>query len=148
MHADFELTADGLVAAAPSGRGGPRPGSGRPKGYSPKEADGDEQYQSESTKRSIRKSEASIAETEAKAALLALKLEVESGRYLSREAYREASATLLAEAAQALRSIPDLLERKVALPPAAVVLVEQTIDGVLLNLSQGLELFTEQEPGR
>lgn len=143
MHADFELTADGTVRTGPGGR---REGAGRPKGYSPKEAELPDEYQSEATKRAIRKSDATIAKLEAEAQMAALKFEIESGNYLPRDAYREASATLLAEVAQAIRGLPDLLERKANLSPDQVVLCEKVIDDALATLSSGLAMFTEQQP--
>jgi hypothetical protein len=120
---------------------------GRPKGYSPKEAhaeavDGD-QYQSPATKRAIRKAEAAIQKEEALAKSAALKYEIDSGNYLPRDAFREASATLCAEVAQALRSIPDLLERKANLAPAQVVICERLIDEVQSTLAANLALFTD-----
>lgn len=93
----------------------------------------------------MRKAEAVVLKEEALAKHAALKYEVDSGNYLSREAFRQASATLLAEVGQALRSLPDLLERKCALPPEAIEVTEKVIDEALLTLSEGLEMFTEQE---
>jgi hypothetical protein len=98
------------------------------------------------TSLSVRKAEATTALEEAKAQHARLKYEIEAGNYLPRDAYREASATLLAEVAQALRSLPDLLERKCSLSPEQVARVEQVVDEALSTLSIGLELFTEQKP--
>lgn len=113
--------------------GGARPGAGRkPKGFpkSQEVADFD---------KSRARNEA------AKASLNELKLKIDSKEYLSRAAFREASATLLAELSQALRSLPDALERRHSLPPTAVQDVERTIDEVLSNVANGLELFTGAE---
>lgn len=82
----------------------------------------------------------------AKAGLNEIELKIKTGDYLSRTAFREASATLLAEVAQALRSIPDLLERKAGITPDQVQIVSVEVDQVLNHLSSGLEMFTEQAP--
>lgn len=81
----------------------------------------------------------------AKAGLNELKLKIDSKEYLSRTAFREASATLLAELAQALRSLPDTLERRHALPANIVLEIEKTIDEALATVASGLELFVDEE---
>lgn len=147
IRADFELAGDGTLR--PSAQGGSQPGSGRPKGYSPKQAAQvaaskttlDDPSVNEAVKRGIRKQEAVIDKAEWEARRLELKYRIESGQYLSRSAFREASATLLAELAQALRGLPDLLERKAALNPKQAQLVEDTVNGALKNAADSLELF-------
>jgi hypothetical protein len=157
MHADFELDANGAVKATP-----PEPkyrdpfsrqgqGGGRPVGYSPKAAKAMEQGlnaddPNERTKLAFRKAEALTLKEEALAKSAALKYEIDSGNYLPRDAFREASATLLAEVAQGVRSLPDLLERKANLTAEQVAICERVIDEALSTLSGGLELFTEQKP--
>ena len=89
MHADFDLSPDGSVAPARSrsgGHGGARANSGpKPAGYvkPPEGQDYDK---------------AKARNEAAKAGLNELELKIKSNEYLSRTAYREASATLLASA--------------------------------------------------
>ncbi len=145
MDADFELEADGQVRST---RGGRREGAGRPKGYSPKAAramqggdaaDGDEPNQQ--TNATVRKALAVAAKEEWLAKQAELDYKKDAGEYLSRGAYREASATLLAELAQGLRSIPDTLERKFGLAPDVVLAIQTTIDERMQAVADGLELF-------
>lgn len=137
MHADFDLNPDGSVAPARSrsgGHGGARANSGpKPAGYvkPPEGQDYDK---------------AKARNEAAKAGLNELELKVKSGEYLSRTAYREASATLLAELAQGLRSLPDTLERKFGLSPEALLHVEKTIDEAMQGVADGLELFAGSDP--
>ena len=137
MHADFDLSPDGSVAPARSrsgGHGGARPNSGpKPAGYvkPPEGQDYDK---------------AKARNEAAKAGLNELELKIKSNEYLSRTAYREASATLLAELAQGLRSLPDTLERKFGLSPEALLHVEKTIDEAMQGVADGLELFAGSEP--
>lgn len=137
MHADFDLSPDGTVAPARSrsgGHGGARANSGpKPAGYvkPPEGQDYDK---------------AKARNEAAKAGLNELELKIKSGEYLSRTAYREASATLLAELAQGLRSLPDTLERKFGLSPEALLHVERTIDEAMQGVADGLELFAGSDP--
>ena len=137
MHADFDLSPDGSVAPARSrsgGHGGARANSGpKPAGYvkPPEGQDYDK---------------AKARNEAAKAGLNELELKIKSNEYLSRTAYREASATLLAELAQGLRSLPDTLERKFGLSPEALLHVEKTIDEAMQGVADGLELFAGSEP--
>ena len=137
MHADFDLSPDGSVAPARSrsgGHGGARANSGpKPAGYvkPPEGQDYDK---------------AKARNEAAKAGLNELELKIKSGEYLSRTAYREASATLLAELAQGLRSLPDTLERKFGLSPEALLHVEKTIDEAMQGVADGLELFAGSDP--
>lgn len=109
--------------------GGARANAGRkPKGYvKPQEVDDFEK--------------ARARNESAKAGLNELKLKIDSKEYLARSAFREASATLLAELAQGLRSIPDTLERKHALEPRVVQEIEAVIADGLSTVAAGLELF-------
>lgn len=139
MQADFDLEADGSIRPLQRGR---------PKGFSQKRAkeldkqenpEGDDQ-----TSWSVRKTKAAVDKLEADAANAWLKNKIESGEYLSRSAYREASATLLAELAQGLRSLPDTLERKYNLAPDVVEHIQLTVDEMLNTVAQGLELFVSE----
>lgn len=148
MHADFELDADG--SAKPL-RQKP-PGRGRPVGYSQTRArmaaqgiEDPDDDPDDTTGTAIRKARAQARKEEAQAGREEIKLKVEAGEYLPRAAFRDACATLLASVAQAMRSLPDNLERKVGLDPDAMQMVEQTIDAAMADLALGLEMFTECE---
>lgn len=138
MHADFDLAPDGTTSPARprvGGHGGKREGAGRkPADYEPPEE-------------KLDYDKAKARNEAAKAGLNELELKIKSGEYLSRAAYREASATLLAELAQGLRSLPDTLERKFGLSPEALLHVERTIDEAMQGVADGLELFAGSEPG-
>ena len=152
MDADLELNPDGTTRPV-SRRGGRREGAGRKPGYSPKkqaqmesgDIDPDDESIPEATRVAFRKAKAIADKEEALAANAWLKYQIDSKEYLPRTAFREAAATLLAELAQGLRSLPDELERKVSLPPEALILVERTIDERLNTVASGLEMFTGVE---
>lgn len=80
---------------------------------------------------------------------LARKYELEnhitSKQYLDREAFKEASATLLAQLAQALRSLPDTLERQFHLSADMLEEVERVIDHELNEMGNTLEMFVGEE---
>lgn len=150
-YGTFQVT-PAETPAKPNPTRAAHPGSGRPAGYSPKEAEESDDplndpNVSEATKRAIRASIAKMEKVEWDAKNAELKYKIDSGEYLSRAAMREACATLLAEVAHSLRSLPDLLERKAAMEPKQLQLVEQTIDATLATLADGLELFVEQPAG-
>lgn len=162
MEADFDLGEDGELVDAPGFRRGTyRPRGGRPPGYSPKKAaalandiarnsataapptppaDPDEDS---NLAVSVRLNIAKARKEAALAGLNELQLKIKSGEYLPRDAYREATATLVAMLSQGLRSLPDLLERRCNLPPEALQMVEVAIDESLSHLAEQLALFTE-----
>lgn len=151
MDADFELDADGNVSDIGT-HGGRRAGAGGPKGLSREQmqakanasADNDCELDPTSPDRltiAVRKAMAVALKEESIAGLKALELQVETKKYLPRDAFREATATLLATLSQALRSIPDTLERKHALSPEALKFVEDTIDKQLSGAAATLALF-------
>ena len=59
----------------------------------------------------------------------------ERGEYLPREVQRQAAATALAVLTQALRSIPDNLERTMSLAPEVVEAVAVQIDAALSEVA-------------
>lgn len=151
MNADFDLDDDGNVVPTTE-RGGRRPGAGRPKGMGNEQmqakadeaADNDEELDPTSPDRltiAVRKAMAVALKEESLAGLKALELQVETKKYLPRDAYREATATVLATLSQALRSIPDTLERKLSLTPEALQYIEATIDEQLSSAATTLALF-------
>lgn len=86
-----------------------------------------------------------------KEAALAAKAEldfrVKAGLYLPREAVRTANATAFAAVAQALRSIPDNLERKLGIAPEIADAVGAYIDEAMGDLSNELaRIHTENAP--
>lgn len=93
----------------------------------------------------MRKEEAQLRKVEAEAGLKELELQIESGEYLPRDAYREATATALATLSQGLRSIPDTLERKHSIGPDLLQAIEVTIDDALAQVASTLSMFTESE---
>lgn len=151
MDADFELDDDGYARPI-TAKGGRREGAGRPKGMGNEQmqakadsaALNDEELDPTSPDRltiAVRKAMAVALKEESIAGLKALELQVETKKYLPRDAFREATATLLATLSQALRSIPDTLERKHALSPEALKFVEDTIDKQLSGAAATLALF-------
>ena len=127
MHADFDLAPDGTVN--PSGYGGARKGAGRkPKGYVKPEVVKD-------IDKSKARKEAALADQHE------LTYKIKSGQYVERAAVQQASATLLAELGQSLRSMADNLERKFNLAPNIVANISVTIDEALDNVANGMEMF-------
>lgn len=150
MHADFDLNEDGTAV--------PRniryqDGRGRPRGYNPEKAadinrriDAGEDLEEDgnsATGLRVRKARAGVSKAEADAANAWLKHKIDSGEYLSRTAFREACATVLSEVAQAMRSLPDALERKHGLTPDIVQAIEQTVDDTLASAASSLEMFVQ-----
>lgn len=133
-----------------NGHGGRRQNAGRTPGISETdkrridagELDLDDPNISESTRTAVKKARAVASKEEALAQHAWLKLRVDSGEYMPRTAYREATATLLAELAQGLRSLPDEIERKHPLPPEVLTLIEHTIDDRLNAIAEGLSMYT------
>lgn len=129
MHADFDLGDDGSVFPT---RGGSRPGAGRkPLGHEKS------QVAKDFDEAKMRKERALADQHE-------LAFKIKSGQYVARGAVREASATLLANLAQSLRSLPDNLERKFNLSPDVAQEIEKVIDASLADVSEGLAMFTDE----
>lgn len=123
----------GMDAPITSRNGGARPGAGRkPAGYvKPQE-----------------KMDFDMAKARKEAALAdmqELNFKIKTGEYIPRDPVREASATLLANIAQTLRSLPDHLERKLHLAPEVTEALEKGIDAALSDLADGLELMTDAD---
>ena len=148
LEADFDMTPDGRAIPLPrSGRGGARPGAGRPRKKRAEEIQEDADLFGDEVDPQVsvaaRFDRAKARKEEALAGIHELNLKIQSGAYLPRDAFREASATALSTLSQALRSLPDLLERKHALPPEALQMVEELVDQVLNDAANQLALFTE-----
>lgn len=73
-----------------------------------------------------------------------LKLSILRGDHLPREAIRQASATALAVLTQSLRSIPDNLERTLALPPNVVESIAVQIDAALEECAGAFKVMTRE----
>jgi phage terminase Nu1 subunit (DNA packaging protein) len=72
-----------------------------------------------------------------------LNYKIKSGLYVERAAVQEVCATLLAALAQALRSLPDNLERKFNMPPDQVAEVTEVIDATLSDIADGMAIFSD-----
>ena len=75
-----------------------------------------------------------------------LKLRIEAGEYLPREAQRAAASTIIALFSQAMRSVPDNLERACSLTPAQAEEAARLIDAALTDLANGLRQMVRDEP--
>jgi hypothetical protein len=70
-------------------------------------------------------------------------LAVEQAKYLPRDVQRQAASIIMAVLTQGLRSIPDNLERKFALPPLALDAITKAIDDGLKECSESLLALTD-----
>jgi phage terminase Nu1 subunit (DNA packaging protein) len=70
-----------------------------------------------------------------------------AGELVDRQAVRDATAAAFAATAQSLRSIPDALERKLAVAPEVVESVERMIDEILDSLARDLERMNRDGTG-
>lgn len=159
MDADFDMDDDGNVRPLPQKRAPYRPGEGRPAGYSPKKAQAmadriaageedptlDPESEDGRISTSVKTQIAKARKETALAGLNELELQIKSGQYLPREAYREATATVLAALSQGLRSLPDMLERDFGLAPEVLIQIETAIDESLATVADTLALFTEKK---
>lgn len=78
------------------------------------------------------------------AAKAELEFRVKSKQYLPREAVRSAMATAFQSVAQALRSIPDNLERKLGVSPEVAETVSSAIDEAMGDLAFALEQMHQE----
>lgn len=65
-----------------------------------------------------------------------LELSIKRGQYLARDPIRSAAATAVAAIVQALRSLPDNLEREFSLEPEVVESISMRIDEALADLGK------------
>lgn len=124
--------------------GGRREGAGRKPGYSHKLA-AELDTANDQTSATVAFSKARARKETALADMHELDFKIKSGKYLPREAFRDACATLLSSVAQSLRALPDNLERKHNLTPVQAGEVEKTINSALADLSQDLEDLTSEQ---
>lgn len=115
------------------GRGGFREGSGRKRGdHEVPAARAD--YETERA-----------AHEKVKREQREFKLAQERGEYLPRAIHQQAAATALAVLTQSLRSIPDNLERVLALPPETVEAVAQQIDSALAECAASFKAMAPDD---
>lgn len=74
------------------------------------------------------------------------KLAVEKGQYVDREAVRQASSTALAVLTQALRSLPDNLERTLSLTPEQAEAAALAVDAALTECSVAFRAMAPELP--
>lgn len=77
----------------------------------------------------------------AKALSNELKVKVEARELLPRAAYVQANATALALLTQAIRSIPDNLERQFGLAPDVLTAIGEAHDAALAEVASQLKMF-------
>lgn len=109
------------------GRGGYRPGSGAPDPDEPKSTAQQDYDEEKARHEKIKADEREF------------KLSIIQGKNVDREAVRQATATLLSVLTQALRSVPDNLERTYSLDPVIVESVARQIDEALAETAVALE---------
>lgn len=81
----------------------------------------------------------------AKADMAELELKIKTGEYVSRAAVRQASAQAMAAVAQALRSIPDNLERHRGITPDIAEEIQQQVDAALNDLADTFQMMVGDE---
>ena len=130
MRADFDLSEDGtLRAASHGGHGGARANSGR-KSPGHVKSDDDTNYGAARARK-----EAALAD------LHELDFKVKSGEFVARGAVRQASATIVANLAQTLRSVSDNLERR-GIAPLVCAQVDEAINEALADAARDMEMMS------
>lgn len=114
------------------GRGGARPNSG-PRGEGYQRSESEAEYDKEKARHE-----------RIKADQREFKLAIEMGEYLPRAATVQASATALAILTQSLRSIPDNLERTLALAPEVVEAIAVQIDAALAETAAAFKVMSRE----
>jgi len=77
----------------------------------------------------------------AKAQINEIEAKVKAGQYVERAAVRQASAMAMSSIAQTLRSIPDLLERRLGIDPTLAEEIGRQIDESLNELAEEFRLM-------
>lgn len=128
-----------FTESRPNGRGGRREGAGR----KPKQEQ--ELLDAEITESGgITYNVARARNEAAKAVLNELEVKIKSGEYVARDAVRQATTTALATLAQGLRSIPDNIERTLAIAPEVAEAIAQAIDESLADLANELQAMCDE----
>lgn len=115
-----------MMDAIPS-HGGHREGAGRPSGP---RSEASKQFEAARARHEL-----------AKAQRAELALKVATGEYLPRAAYQQANATALAMLTQAIRSIPDNLERQFKLAPEVLDAISEAHDAALNQVAEQLRMM-------
>lgn len=115
------------------GHGGARAGAGRPPGSGTNAERAAARHDFEAERARHEKIKADEREFE---------FAVKRGEYLPRAVQQSAAATALAVLTQALRSIPDNLERSLGLSPEAVEQVGVEIDNALAEVAAAFRMMT------
>lgn len=127
-HADFDLPSPPPVVKPISRHGGARPGSGpKPAGYQKPQ----ELIELDKEKARHEKAKADLAE---------LDLAVKSGQYVSRDAVRQAFATMFSGFVQTMRSVSDNLERQ-GVAPEVCMKVDAVLNEAMADVGRDMELF-------
>jgi phage terminase Nu1 subunit (DNA packaging protein) len=116
--------------AVVGGHGGYREGAGRKAADHP-DADALESYNAARARHETTKADAAE-----------LDLAIKRGQYLAREPIRLAAATAVAAVVQALRSLPDNLEREFHLSPEVTEAIEARVDEALADLGRQFKAMT------
>ncbi len=119
---------------APGNRGGARPGSGR-KNSAVEAATADAHIVYQKARAQKEAYQAKLAELDYK---------VKSGEYLPRADVQQAAATAFSTIAQALRSIPDSLERRLGISAELAEEIGLMIDEAMNDLANDLERMHEE----
>ncbi len=136
------FTSTGDVLLIPDGRnGGARMGSGRKSAAELAAQDAELEDEGVDTYAVSRaRKEQALADKEVVLAKKAiLDYEIQAGSYVPREAVVRAAATGYATVVQAMRSIPDNLERRLGLDPTVTEAIEIAIDEALADLEVQLD---------
>lgn len=73
-----------------------------------------------------------------------LALDIQRGEYLPRDVQRQAAATALSVLTQSLRSIPDNIERSMALQPEVVEAISVQIDAALSEVAAAFKAMANE----
>lgn len=175
MLTDLNSLTDRVGSNDGEGRGGKRPGAGRPKGTSKSELEAKKAQRALTAGLEVRTVEQIFEEglppaipmsgdgdagalnfnllkdpgqyyatgkarkEMAHAAKAELEFRIKDGQYLPREKIRGALAEAYQAVAQALRSIPDNLERKLGITPELAEIVSSAIDDAMGELAYAME---------
>lgn len=125
------------------GRGGRRPGAGRPRKTAAPSTLAPTVADTPSSSANAEFATQRARHEKIKADQRALKLKIEAGEYVSRAMVRDVAATQLAMLANGLRSIGDHLER-CGLEPQWCQRVDEVVDQHLAAISEGMRATYEQ----
>jgi phage terminase Nu1 subunit (DNA packaging protein) len=70
---------------------------------------------------------------------------IDLGKYVNRDAVKQAAATTIAMFSQTIRSIPDSIERRLGVEPRVVEAISQALDAALADLADQLNLMAGRD---